>query len=197
MILAGILLARSVGRPVRMLVEQARRIGHGKLDRQVEVSGNTPREIMELAHEFNRMRERLDAREENQRMMIAGVAHEIRNPLSGMTLFSNLVRENIPENSESREYIDKINTELNNLKNILNQFLSYARPCPPQIKKVDLFELVDNALALVESQLSEKRALVNNQLERERHFAQIDQEQIGRGAAEPATECGDRTRFPR
>ena len=179
-ILAGILLARSVSRPVRKLVEQTRRIGHGKLDSQVEVAENTPSEIMELAHEFNRMRERLDEREENQRMMIAGVAHEIRNPLSGMALFSNLVRDSLAENSESREYIDKINIELANLKNILNQFLSYARPCPPQIKKVDLFELVEKSLALVESQLREKGAVVDNQLEKDRHFALIDQEQIGR-----------------
>ena len=138
-ILTGILLARSVSRPVRKLVDQTRRIGHGKLDHQVEVADNTPSELMELAHEFNRMRERLAEREENQRMMIAGVAHEIRNPLSGMALFSNLIKENLDKNSESYKYADKVDTELVNLKNILNQFLSFARPSPPQREKKWIF----------------------------------------------------------
>ena len=108
----GFLLARSVTRPVNRLVSQAERIGRGKMDQPLNIGEAGTREIAFLAQALDRMRERLSQREENQRMMVAGVAHEIRNPLGGIELFASLARQESKKGSEASKYLERVIEEV-------------------------------------------------------------------------------------
>ncbi|HEV2440126.1 MAG TPA: HAMP domain-containing sensor histidine kinase [bacterium] len=73
-------LAHRMVRPVADLTSAARVIARGGTPPPVPVRGRD--EIAELARAFNRMAERLAADEEQRRRLFAGVAHELRTPLS-------------------------------------------------------------------------------------------------------------------
>lgn len=79
-VLLALLLARRLVRPVADLTAAARVIARGGTPAPVPVRGED--EIGELARAFNRMTERLATDEEQRRRLFAGIAHELRTPLS-------------------------------------------------------------------------------------------------------------------
>jgi signal transduction histidine kinase len=79
-VLLALLLARRMVRPVADLTIAARVIARGGTPAPVPVRGED--EVAELARAFNRMTERLAADEEQRRRLFAGIAHELRTPLS-------------------------------------------------------------------------------------------------------------------
>ncbi len=76
----GLVLTRSVLRPLRVVEEGARRIGQGELRHRVPVASRD--EIGSLARQFNEMAAALERQEGLRRAMMADVAHELRTPLS-------------------------------------------------------------------------------------------------------------------
>lgn len=79
-LLLGILLARSISRPVRELTLATQAVAQGELGRQVEV--RTTDEIGELAASFNQMSTDLARGADLRRQMTADIAHDLRTPLS-------------------------------------------------------------------------------------------------------------------
>ncbi|HLW46915.1 MAG TPA: HAMP domain-containing sensor histidine kinase [bacterium] len=79
-VLLALLLARRMVRPVADLTSAARVIARGGTPTPVPVRGED--EIAELARAFNKMAERLATDEEQRRRLFAGIAHELRTPLS-------------------------------------------------------------------------------------------------------------------
>ena len=118
-------LSRRLTRPVARLQQAAERIGRGDLSQAVPVAGKD--EIAFLGRTMEEMRSSLIARNEQQKAMLAGLAHEIRNPLGGIELFAGLIRDDAGTNS-LRQQAERILRETGNLKRLINDFLDYARP---------------------------------------------------------------------
>jgi len=76
----GLLLIRTVVRPLHAVRDAARRIGAGELSHRVPI--NSGDEIGEVARQFNEMAAALERDEELRRSMMADIAHELRNPLA-------------------------------------------------------------------------------------------------------------------
>ncbi|ANW18479.1 sensor histidine kinase [Streptomyces clavuligerus] len=92
--------ATTVLRPVRRLGEAARRLGEGKLDTRLRVSGTD--ELAELARTFNRTAESLEkkvadmsAREESSRRFVADMSHELRTPLTALTAVTEVLEDEV------------------------------------------------------------------------------------------------------
>lgn len=147
----GFLLARTVSRPVEHLVRQAERIGRGHMEAPLGEDDLGNRELQYLATAMERMRSRLAQREENQRMMVAGVAHEIRNPLGGVEMFASLARQEVEDGSEAAGFIDRVAREVSSLKRIIGDFLEFARPSRPQTGAVDLAGCAGKAAGLLKA----------------------------------------------
>ncbi len=79
-LLIGMLLARTISRPVREITAATKLIAQGELGHQVPVRGKD--ELGELAASFNRMSADLARSTELRRQMTADIAHELRTPLS-------------------------------------------------------------------------------------------------------------------
>ena len=77
-------MARQVTSPIKRLVTAAREIGRGNLEQAVDTSASD--EIGYLSVRMEEMRQKLLTRERQLRQMLAGVAHEIRNPLGGIEI---------------------------------------------------------------------------------------------------------------
>ena len=154
----GFLLARTISRPVDLLVRQAERIGRGRLEVPLGDGDLGNRELQYLATAMEQMRERLAQREENQRMMVAGVAHELRNPLSGVKMFATLARQDVEGNIEAADFIDRVTREVGSLERIISDFLEYARPSRPQTESVDLATATVKASALLTEDFARSNA---------------------------------------
>lgn len=76
----GILLARTLTRPLRELTAATRVVAAGKLGHQVQVRSRD--ELGELARSFNEMSRDLAAANRQRRQMTADIAHDLRTPLS-------------------------------------------------------------------------------------------------------------------
>ncbi|MFV2119854.1 ATP-binding protein [Streptomyces sp. Act-28] len=90
--------ATTVLKPVHRLGEAARRLGEGRLDTRLRVSGTD--ELAELARTFNSAAESLQkkvadmsAREESSRRFVADMSHELRTPMTALTAVTEVLEE--------------------------------------------------------------------------------------------------------
>ncbi len=149
----SILVARLLVRPIRRLARAAERMGRGDLDDPVRRETND--EIGLVADTMDQMREQLRARDERMQMMLAGIAHEVRNPLGGLELYAGLLRDDLAGDAEKLAHVQRIERELGRLKTIVSDFLEYARRPKPTVgafRVADLLaEVRDIAVAAAQS----------------------------------------------
>jgi signal transduction histidine kinase len=138
-VLTTIVVAALLVRPLRRLTAAAERIGRGELDARVPATGHD--EITFLARTLDEMREALRLRSERLQMMLAGIAHEVRNPLGGIELYAGILRDEIPAGDERAGHVQKIEREVGHLKAVVSDFLEYARRPRPELTTVELAPL--------------------------------------------------------
>jgi two-component system sensor histidine kinase HydH len=83
--------------------------------------------------------------------MAAGVAHEVRNPLSSIKGFATLLGSRFKEGSREQEAAELLVQEAERLNRSITELLNYARPTALQKKEINIGELVASSLKLVSS----------------------------------------------
>jgi signal transduction histidine kinase len=133
-------VARLLTRPLRRLGRAAAAIGAGDLEAPVEASSRD--EVGLVAETLEAMRAQLRSRDERMQMMLAGIAHEVRNPLGGMELYAGLLRDELVGDPQKLDLVKRIERELGHLKTIVGDFLEYARRPRPELAPRDVAELL-------------------------------------------------------
>lgn len=88
--------------------------------------------------------------------LITGIAHEIRNPLTSIKAYTQLIPKKI-DDAKFRDKISKdIPQEIDRLDKLVRDLLEYSKPRKPFMEKINLYEAVDNALLLLKNTLEEK-----------------------------------------
>ena len=152
-VLVAIGLAARIAEPLERLSRVALRIQRGRITRSVEVEAGV--EIGRLSRAMERMRLGIIQRDEQLRLMLAQVAHEIRNPLGGLKLFSAIAADSAdPE--ERAQLFRKIQAEVDALNGIITDFLVYARPRAPQPTLHDIRGPLREAAELVATELESR-----------------------------------------
>ncbi len=77
----------------------------------------------------------------------AGMAHEVRNPLSAMAGFAELLKRKVEKN-QTKELVEKLLTEIESLNTIVNDILAYAREGRYQPKATPIFSFLKDVLSL-------------------------------------------------
>jgi signal transduction histidine kinase len=131
-VMAAVVATLLITRNVRRLVSAAERIGSGNLRDPVRVESDD--EIGVLGQTMERMRQQLAERDARTQQMLAGIAHEVRNPLAGMTLFVGILRDELPDDDARRSHVERIRRELGYLERVVNDFLEYARRPKPELR---------------------------------------------------------------
>lgn len=149
----AVIVAGLLSRPLARLSEAARAVGGGRLD--VPVPSGGPAEAIVLAETMRTMTRSLEARDEEMQMMLAGIAHEVRNPLGGIELFGGLLREDL-EGDPRQSHVVKILRELGVLSRVVNDFLDFARRKPLRPTLVDVRDLVEEVAGLAKADLDER-----------------------------------------
>ena len=145
----AVFTARGLAGPLRRLMDSALRIGRGDLT--TPVPPEPTREIGVLARELEVMRGALESRDRQLKLMLAGVAHEVRNPLGGIALFSGLLQEDLRAgaHADANSHVDRIQREVAYLQRIVEDFLAFAREQPLARAPMEAPDLVSNACELL------------------------------------------------
>ena len=107
----------------------------------------------------------------------AGVAHEIRNPLTAIKFRLFSLKKSLPRDAAGNEDVHVISDEINRLDRIVKDFLRFARPSEPQLVRVPAERILQEVHALLRDQL-EKNAIKLTLQITEVAWIQADTEQI-------------------
>ena len=95
--------------------------------------------------------------------LAAGVAHEIRNPLSSIKGFATYFKQRYPDRPADQQTADIMIQEVDRLNRVVGQLLEFARPVPVKPKPVSLQRLLDDSVALVTEQAADKGISIKTQ----------------------------------
>ncbi|MCD8350961.1 MAG: ATP-binding protein [Planctomycetaceae bacterium] len=92
--------------------------------------------------------------------LAAGVAHEIRNPLSSIKGLATFLAGRVPPGGPEEESARTLVSEVNRLNRVVSELLEFARPRDMKTAPVDVAEIIDGALRLASSDAEAKRIAV-------------------------------------
>jgi two-component system sensor histidine kinase CpxA len=119
-------VSRYLTKPLNKLSQAAANIAEGRLDTRVDPSlKNRSDEIADLARNFDRMAERIEALITGQRRLLGDVSHELRSPLSRLMVALTLLKQGPAE--EAAENLDRIALEARRLDMLIGQLLALTR----------------------------------------------------------------------
>ncbi len=101
----------------------------------------------------------------NQRLvsvgrLAAGVAHEIRNPLSSIKGFATYFQERHRDKPEDQQIASIMIQEVDRLNRVIGQLLDFARPVKINRKPVAVKDLMDKSVKMIERQAADKHISV-------------------------------------
>ena len=138
-ILGASALTRRVIDPLNKLSNAARSFGRGVIPANLpEETG--PSELREVNSSFNRMVQDLTRIENDREMLLAGVSHDLRTPITRLRLEMELA--NLPDDTRNN-----VISDLEQMETIVNQFMAYARRSTQPMEKVNMSETVARAIA--------------------------------------------------
>ena len=162
-------LVNRITKPLRELRDSAEAVGRGDFSRRVPVRSKD--ECGELAVTFNRMTENIQqSRAQLEKTVetlkgtqeqliqseklsavgefVAGVAHELNNPLAAVMGFSEMLKD-ADVGEKPRRYLDMIFKSAQRCQKIVQSLLSFARRHQPERKPVSVNKLVEAVLEIV------------------------------------------------
>lgn len=166
-------LIRRITRPLRELRTSVEAVGRGDFSQRIEIHSND--EYGELATVFNQMMENLNASHaEIQRTLqrlkstqdqlvqteklsaigkfVAGVAHELNNPLTGVIGFSEMLQDT-GINEHQQNYLNRIIDSAERCHKIVQSLLSFSRVRRPERTSVNINQLIEATVEIFKYEL--------------------------------------------
>jgi signal transduction histidine kinase/putative methionine-R-sulfoxide reductase with GAF domain len=92
--------------------------------------------------------------------LAAGIAHEIRNPLTSINILIHSLTENLSSGDSRVEDLKVIEEEIRRINEIVDQFLRFAKPAPPFLEKAEVVSIFEETLQLLRPQIEKQRISV-------------------------------------
>lgn len=167
----SIFLSRSITHPIDRLVLKLKNAAGTEFIEEVDISDETEidnldkhiKNLIEKVHQTNRdleMSQQLLIRSEKLAAlgkMAAGLAHEIRNPLTAikMLIFSlQTETKNFPHLTKDYQVVIK---EITRIENFIENFLNFARPPKPKLSETNIREILNPTLELLAPQIKKMK----------------------------------------
>jgi signal transduction histidine kinase len=170
-----LLIARRTTGPIRALQQQVRRVAGGDLDARIVLRSRD--ELGALAEDFNRMTGELKAQRERivkaekdaaWREMARQIAHDIKNPLTPMTLSLDLLERARRERSPGYEEILErtmglMRRQVENLRQIAGEFYEFTGGRKAHPTAIDVAALLEEVLHLHDAWAVERKVTVQRE----------------------------------
>ncbi len=149
--LLALVFSGSLTRPVYRLVEYTRAIRMNRFAEPIDLGrkdelGTLNRALIDLQDEVR-------SNEQANKELLAGIAHEIKNPLGGIEIYTELLGDELPTEGEAREYLGKITAELRKLKQVVMGYLEFARPPASRIEPQKIDTIAADAARILQPEL--------------------------------------------
>ena len=150
----GFTLSRSVAAPLRNIARAARSVARGNYRQRVPATG--PREVRDLAANFNRMTEEVQRSQQTLRDFLANISHELKTPLTSIRGFSEAMLDGTIDDPQGIEQSARIiSDESNRVLRLVQELLDLSRIESGQVSMQqddlnlnELFEHVGEVFAL-------------------------------------------------
>jgi signal transduction histidine kinase len=196
--LGGLVLGYLVARGLRHSINQLSvriRDAAGRLNRDLgsvtlEEEGDLShlhRQVQGITEEIEHVIEQLQQREREVLraeqlaavgQVAAGVAHELRNPLTSIKMMVQTGLESPSPTSLSRDDLAVIEHEIRRMEQCIQLFIDFARPPDSERRQTNLTDVVRRALSLIEGRARRQKVTVVSHLPEESIVLKIDPEQI-------------------
>ncbi len=144
-VMAIIVLARQLNRPLKRLQLAAIRVGRGLHSTKLDIHSG-PTEIRAVNRAFNLMTDQIRQAERERTVMLAGISHDLRTPLTRLRLTAEMLRDT--------DLAEGMILDIEDMDAILDQFIAFMRDGSEEpIEPVDLNELLLEVAHQVHSQL--------------------------------------------
>ncbi len=195
---AGLLLGYGVARGLRRSIhhlsihvqDAANKLGQDLPPVALSEDGDLQQlhgQMQGVVHEIEQVVEKLQQREREVLraeqlaavgQLAAGVAHELRNPLTSIKMLVQAGREELEERGILAEDLSVIELEIRRMERCLQTFLDFARPPRLECRRLDLAGPVERTLALIAGRARKQHVLVQFTPPEPRVFVQADEEQL-------------------
>ncbi|MGB9627327.1 MAG: sensor histidine kinase [Thermodesulfobacteriota bacterium] len=192
-VFGSFLLSRVLVKPLKELVRLTQKISDGDFSQKIEATSKN--EIGQLISSFNKMIDRLRENQEDlekyldsleatnkklkqaQEELIrseklasigrfaAGVAHEVGNPLGAILGYTSILEGGEVSPEESRDYLKRIEKEIERINRIVRELLDFARPSRVEAQEIDVNMVIEQTLSLLSYQKSFKNIQTHLELQ--------------------------------
>ena len=177
-VILGVLLARTLTRPIREITSATKNIAKGDLKQQVPIRSND--ELGELAASFNQMSADLSKSRELRRQMTADIAHELRTPLTVVLGHTEALSEGqLSPDPETFEIIYDETKRLNRLVEDLRTLsLSDAGELHLNRSEISLGDLLERAAASRKPEANAKEIEIKVEVDQDLPEIEVDADRM-------------------
>jgi signal transduction histidine kinase len=156
-------------------------------------SGSDPEEIQQITQAINRLGEALKANIQREKQiesqlrhaerlaslgrLVAGVAHEVRNPLATIRLRVQMCRRDV-DNPQVKESCSVALKEIERLNGIVSRLLNFARPVQLHIERADLRNLIEERMESFRDWAHQRRVTLSTELLQSNVPLQLDKDRM-------------------
>ncbi len=158
-------LTETEGREVRLRINTVETVLHCQLIDLRDPDGKFKGQVL-LLSDITRLKDLESEMRENERLaavgrMAAGVAHEVRNPLSSIKGLALLLKDKFSRESREFETTGLLIQEVERMNRTISELLSFARPAALDLQIIDLQDLLSDSLQLVSADTSSEQILTS------------------------------------
>jgi len=132
-VIISFITSKTIVNPIKKIADGADEIARGNLDYEIDYKSKN--ELGQTVESFNQMRLRLknsiekqNKADEQRKELIAGIAHDVRTPLTSAKGYAQGLRDGIAATPEKqKKYIDRICSSIDDTEKILNELLDISR----------------------------------------------------------------------
>jgi len=118
-VIGGWLFVRQINRPLKALQSAAQDVGRGDFPEPIIERGTT--EVVAVTQAFNHMSRGIKQLEDDRNLLMAGISHDLRTPLTRIRLATEMM-------SKQDEFLkDGIDGDIDDMNTIIDQFIDYIR----------------------------------------------------------------------
>ncbi len=189
----SLVLLKFVREPLNRIVRNMARVEEGDLSVRMRAEGTD--EIGRLIESFNSMVGKLDTAkleleqyhfhqmERADRLasvgeMAAGIAHEIKNPLTGIAAAITILRDDFPPADPRTEIVNEVLEQIKRLDKTVNDLLFFGKPTPPEPAFTDLNAILKKTLMFASQHRGGKNITKQLDLQEDLPPVYVDPKQI-------------------